>query len=226
MDAKRLNQLEDLALEDLEWEDWNKYVLELIAEVRRLTRERDAYKRAKEENDERFLCERDAARAEVELLKKKCEALKRSGTKCRGMMKCLSLGRQALLSELDNLKVEHAGCGDALGHLAVAVQQRDAALLEVERLKKEAYEDENELIRTMGERDRALNLLTQERAACVEAQTQGARWALEWASRIVLQRSGWKDSIDISSGWNLSDVIDEIDPAEIVKKGREDGTEG
>lgn len=42
---------------------------EARAEVERLTRERDAYKKAKSENDERFMLERDAARAEVEHLR-------------------------------------------------------------------------------------------------------------------------------------------------------------
>ena len=41
----------------------------LCAEVERLTRERDAYAKAKAENDERFMLERDAARAEVERLR-------------------------------------------------------------------------------------------------------------------------------------------------------------
>lgn len=36
----------------------------LLAEVERLTAERDAYRKAKQENDERFMLERDAARAE------------------------------------------------------------------------------------------------------------------------------------------------------------------
>ena len=39
------------------------------AETERLTRERDAYKRAKEENDERFMTERDAARAEADRMR-------------------------------------------------------------------------------------------------------------------------------------------------------------
>lgn len=39
------------------------------AEVERLTAERDAYRKAKQENDERFMLERDAARAEVERLR-------------------------------------------------------------------------------------------------------------------------------------------------------------
>lgn len=34
------------------------------ARIAELEQERDAYKRAKEENDERFMCERDEARAE------------------------------------------------------------------------------------------------------------------------------------------------------------------
>ena len=39
------------------------------ADVERLTHERDAYRKAKAENDERFMLERDAARAEVERLR-------------------------------------------------------------------------------------------------------------------------------------------------------------
>ena len=38
-------------------------------EIEQLTRERDAYKRAKQENDERFMTERDEARAECEKLR-------------------------------------------------------------------------------------------------------------------------------------------------------------
>jgi hypothetical protein len=45
---------------------------QLHARVQELERERDAYKRAKEENDERFMIERDEARAECERLKAIC----------------------------------------------------------------------------------------------------------------------------------------------------------
>jgi hypothetical protein len=45
-------------------------------EVASLTRERDAYKRAKQENDERFMNERDTARAEVSKLKLELETEK------------------------------------------------------------------------------------------------------------------------------------------------------
>lgn len=41
----------------------------LTAEVQRVGRERDAYRKAKQENDERFMNERDSARAEVESLR-------------------------------------------------------------------------------------------------------------------------------------------------------------
>lgn len=40
------------------------FVADLVAEVRRLQAERDAYKKAKAENDDRFMGERDAALAE------------------------------------------------------------------------------------------------------------------------------------------------------------------
>lgn len=40
----------------------------LLAEVNRLTIERDAYRRAKQENDDRFMRERDEARAEIDRL--------------------------------------------------------------------------------------------------------------------------------------------------------------
>lgn len=48
----------------------------LLDEVERLRHERDAYMRAKQENDERFMNERDAARNEVERLKAENERLR------------------------------------------------------------------------------------------------------------------------------------------------------
>lgn len=44
------------------------HVAGLMAEVERLQKELAAYQRAKSENDERFMCERDEARQEVERL--------------------------------------------------------------------------------------------------------------------------------------------------------------
>lgn len=46
-----------------------KHLRATLAEVDRLTGERDAYKRAKAENDERFMLERDEARAERDALR-------------------------------------------------------------------------------------------------------------------------------------------------------------
>lgn len=45
----------------------------LRAELERVTQERDAYKKAKAENDERFMLERDAARRELERVKGLCQ---------------------------------------------------------------------------------------------------------------------------------------------------------
>lgn len=48
---------------------------DVLEKVEELVKERDSYKRAKEENDERFQIERDEARAEVEQLKAKLASL-------------------------------------------------------------------------------------------------------------------------------------------------------
>jgi len=59
--------LERLTSDIHSWEDDYKraYALRLLQEVYDLERELAAYKRAKSENDERFMLERDEARAEV-----------------------------------------------------------------------------------------------------------------------------------------------------------------
>lgn len=54
------SQAYPLDREDCEW---------LISEVERVTRERDAYRKAKQENDERFMLEAAAARDEVARLR-------------------------------------------------------------------------------------------------------------------------------------------------------------
>lgn len=46
------------------------------AEIERLTKERDGYKRAKEENDERYLTERDEARAQLAEREAACAAMR------------------------------------------------------------------------------------------------------------------------------------------------------
>lgn len=52
------------------------YVLALIARVRELEQERDTYKRAKSEDDDRFMCERDEARERVRELEQELQEMR------------------------------------------------------------------------------------------------------------------------------------------------------
>jgi len=70
-------------------------------------RERDAYRKAKQENDERFMLERDAARAELATVKRQRDELVKACSAKDDLLACYRLGKrpsEALFKRLDKAK--------------------------------------------------------------------------------------------------------------------------
>ena len=90
-------------------------LLDARAEVEKITRERDAYRRAKSENDDRFMNERDAARAEVAALtQERDEAL---GKTVRGALYA------SMKLEIDTVRAALSDMTDARDRLAAEVER-------------------------------------------------------------------------------------------------------
>lgn len=109
-------------------------LLQRDAKMAELCDERDAYRKAKQENDERFIRERDEARAEVDRQKARADAAEAGA-------ELLRFGNERLRTELDEARNREDLVGQEVERQKARAEvwkgQRDEVRAEVERLKAE-----------------------------------------------------------------------------------------